>query len=60
MSGGSRSVTWNKGPSRSTKRQYCAGSIAGAIDDSVLDFDELDLMVGEAATVAARLAEVQP
>jgi hypothetical protein len=35
-------------------------SIAGAIDDSVLDFDELDLMVGEAATVAAKLAEVKP
>jgi hypothetical protein len=35
-------------------------NIAGAIDDSVLDFDELDLMVGEAATVAARLAEVKP
>ena len=35
-------------------------TIAGAIDDSVLDFDELDLMVGEAATVAARLAEVKP
>jgi hypothetical protein len=35
-------------------------SIASAIDDSVLDFDELDLMVGEAATVAARLAEVKP
>lgn len=35
-------------------------SIAGAIDDSVIDFDELDLMVGEAATVAARLAEVKP
>ncbi|MBD3945054.1 hypothetical protein [Nocardioides ganghwensis] len=35
-------------------------SIAGAIDDSVVDFDELDLMVGEAATVAARLAEVKP
>lgn len=35
-------------------------SIAGAIDDSVRDFDELDLMVGEAATAAARLAEVKP
>lgn len=35
-------------------------SIAGAINDSVVDFDELDLMVGEAATVAARLAEVKP
>lgn len=35
-------------------------SIAGAIDDSVIDFDELDLMVGEAATVAARLDEVRP
>ena len=37
----------------------CRG-IAGAIDDSVLDFDELDVMVGEAATVAAKLAEVKP
>jgi hypothetical protein len=26
----------------------------------VRDFDELDLMVGEAATAAARLAEVKP
>jgi len=37
----------------------CRG-IASAIDDSVIDFDELDLMVGEAATVAARLAGVTP
>lgn len=35
-------------------------TIAGAIDDSVLDFDELDLMVGEAAQVAARLEQVKP
>lgn len=35
-------------------------SIAGAIDDSVIDFDELDVMVGEAAMVAARLDQVQP
>ena len=35
-------------------------SIAGAIDDSVLDFDELDLMVGQAAIAAARLDEVTP
>ncbi len=34
--------------------------VAAAIDDSVVDFDELDLMVGEAATVAARLDQVQP
>ena len=35
-------------------------TIAGAIDDSVIDFDELDLMVGEAATFAARLDQVKP
>jgi len=35
-------------------------TIAGAIDDSIIDFDELDVMVGEAATVAARLDQVQP
>ena len=35
-------------------------TIAGAIDDSVLDFDELDLMVGQAALAAARLDEVNP
>ncbi|CAB4956947.1 unannotated protein [freshwater metagenome] len=35
-------------------------TIACAIDDSVLDFDELDLMVGEAAQVAARLEQVKP
>ncbi|GAA1437176.1 hypothetical protein GCM10009641_38550 [Mycobacterium cookii] len=35
-------------------------TIAGAIDDSVLDFDELDLMVGEDAQVAARLEQVKP
>jgi hypothetical protein len=35
-------------------------TVATAIDDSVVDFDELDLMVGEAARVAARLDEVKP
>jgi hypothetical protein len=35
-------------------------SIASAIDDSVVDFDELDLMVGEAARAAARLDQVTP
>ena len=35
-------------------------TIAGAIDDSIIDFDELDVMVGQAATVAARLDEVDP
>ena len=35
-------------------------TLAAAVDDSIIDFDELDLMVGEAATVAARLAEVKP
>jgi hypothetical protein len=34
--------------------------ISSAVDESVRDFDELDLMVGEAATAAARLAEVKP
>lgn len=35
-------------------------TIAGAIDDSIIDFDELDTMVGHAATVAARLDQVDP
>ncbi|WP_210503088.1 hypothetical protein [Nocardioides xinjiangensis] len=35
-------------------------TIAGAIDDSVVDFDELDVMVGEAARAAARLDQVTP
>ena len=35
-------------------------AISAAIDDSIIDFDELDLMVGEAAQVAARLDQVQP
>jgi hypothetical protein len=35
-------------------------TLAGAIDDSVVDFDELDLMVGEAARVAAQLDRVTP
>ncbi|RYB94402.1 hypothetical protein EUA93_08625 [Nocardioides oleivorans] len=35
-------------------------TIATAIDDSVLDFDELDVMVGQAATFAAKLDEVKP
>lgn len=35
-------------------------NVAAAIDDSIIDFDELDLMVGEAATVAARLDQVRP
>ena len=34
--------------------------VAAAIDDSIIDFDELDLMVGEAATAAARLDQVRP
>ncbi|MBS2936231.1 hypothetical protein KDN32_00565 [Nocardioides sp. J2M5] len=33
-------------------------TLASAIDDSVLDFDELDVMVGQAATFAAQLDEV--
>ena len=35
-------------------------NVAAAIDDSIIDFDELDLMVGEAATAAARLDQVRP
>ena len=35
-------------------------TIATAIDDSIIDFDELDVMVGQAAEVAARLDEVNP
>lgn len=35
-------------------------TVASAIDDSVLDFDELDVMVGQAAVVAAQLDQVQP
>ncbi|WP_210439123.1 hypothetical protein [Nocardioides xinjiangensis] len=35
-------------------------TIASAIDDSVVDFDELDVMVGEAARAAARLDQVTP
>lgn len=35
-------------------------TIAAAIDDSIIDFDELDLMVGEAAQVALRLDKVDP
>ncbi|SEB80139.1 hypothetical protein SAMN04489844_1088 [Nocardioides exalbidus] len=34
-------------------------NIAGAIDDSIVDFDELDVMVGQAATIAASLDEVR-
>lgn len=35
-------------------------TVSAAIDDSVIDFDELDLMVGEAAQVALRLDQVDP
>ena len=35
-------------------------SLAAAVDDSVIDFDQLDLMVGEAAAAAARLDRVTP
>jgi hypothetical protein len=35
-------------------------NIAGAIDDSIIDFDELDVMVGEAAQVALKLDQVKP
>jgi hypothetical protein len=35
-------------------------TLAGAIDDSIIDFDELDVMVGQAATVAAQLDQVKP
>ena len=35
-------------------------TLAAAVDDSIIDFDELDLMVGEAATFAAKLDQVKP
>jgi hypothetical protein len=35
-------------------------SVSAAIDDSIIDFDELDLMVGEAARVALKLDRVDP
>jgi hypothetical protein len=35
-------------------------TVAAAIDDSIIDFDELDLMVGEAAQVALELERVDP
>ena len=35
-------------------------TISAAIDDSIIDFDELDIMVGQAATVAAKLDQVDP
>ncbi len=35
-------------------------TIASAIDDSVIDFDELDVMVGQAALVASQLDQVDP
>ncbi len=35
-------------------------NIATAIDDSIVDFDELDFMVGEAAQVALKLDQVKP
>lgn len=35
-------------------------NISAAIDDSIIDFDELDLMVGQAAQVAAKLDQVDP
>ena len=34
--------------------------VAAAVDDSLVDFDELDLMVGEAARAALRLGQVRP
>lgn len=35
-------------------------TISSAIDDSIIDFDELDVMVGQAALVAAKLDQVDP
>ena len=35
-------------------------TIATAIDDSIIDFDELDVMVGQAALVATKLDQVDP
>ena len=37
-----------------------AATSPAAIDDSIIDFDELDVMVGQAATVAAKLDQVDP
>ena len=35
-------------------------TLASAVDDSIIDFDELDSMVGQAATFAAELDQVKP
>lgn len=35
-------------------------TMSAAIDDSIIDFDELDVMVGEAALVATKLDQVDP
>ena len=35
-------------------------NISTAIDDSIIDLDELDSMVGQAATFAAELDQVKP
>ena len=35
-------------------------AVSSAIDDSIIDFDELDFMVGEAARVALELDRVDP
>ncbi len=35
-------------------------NIAQAIDDSIIDFDELDAMVEQAAVVALQLGQVRP
>lgn len=35
-------------------------TLSSAIDDSIIDFDELDVMVGQAAEVAAGLDQVSP
>ena len=35
-------------------------TLAAAVDDSIIDFDELDSMVGQAATFAAKLDRVKP
>ncbi|GAA1914420.1 hypothetical protein [Nocardioides hwasunensis] len=34
-------------------------TLAGAIDDSIIDFDELDVMVGQAAALTAHLDQVR-
>ena len=43
-----------------TRCRTIAAAIDDSIVDSIVDFDELDVMVGQAATVAAKLDQVDP